>query len=166
MNRRIIVTYSIISCIVFLSCIFISIQNVMNSKEEQALLENDLVLDNNKPEAIPEMDNEEETTINLNNTYIGRWKRIKMIVNSENVPFSQSIIDLQDGHFTKDTNCQISGNLTVTEDKMIMEVTKDGCEEGDYFINYYNLSSDKNDLVLIIKDSNFEVQDIYRRINN
>lgn len=99
-------------------------------------------------------------------TYIGNWKRIKMTINDEDWPSASASLILREGYFKKITDCLISGDLIVEDGKMTMSVSKDDCNQGEkVLVSDYVLSEDKNNLTLMIKDSKYEVRDLYQRIN-
>lgn len=99
-------------------------------------------------------------------SYLGKWKRVGMVINGENVSFSPSIIEIEEGKFIQTTDCTVSGALSINNGKMMMEVLEDGCGQGEKtFVNGYSLLEDNNKLVLSIDEPGFKVQDIYQRTN-
>jgi hypothetical protein len=117
---------------------------------------------------LPSKDEEEmySNEIIESDNYIGNWKRVGMFVNDQELPSIQCILVLRDNFFKKMTDCELSGELNVSDDLMAMKTLEDGCgEEKKTYITYYMLSEDKNELTLIIKDSSYEIKDVYQRIN-
>lgn len=173
MNKEIKIIYSIFCCVIFFSCLFVAIKNdslarEKTKKEEAVLVEkgSDYEGISNKKATEIIVNSEDNGIVSVpGDTYVGKWKRIGMTINNEEAPFSEAILSLESDKFIKNTNCQISGSLIVSEDKIIMRVEEDGCDEGKKdFSNYYSLSTDKQTLTLLIKDSAFEMRDIYQRV--
>lgn len=101
----------------------------------------------------------------LGKEYFGKWKRINLSINGVQENFSPAILELTDGFFTKTTDCIVSGKLFIIDNKMIMRTEEDGCNEGkNDFVSYYEISSDKNNLILSIKDPQFMLVEKYERI--
>jgi hypothetical protein len=141
----------------------------MDKKEEEKVQSNNgvIIKDSPKPsEDIPASSGEVMVPKVSGESYFGKWRRIGMVINNEDVSFSPSMIDIGEGNFSQTTDCTVSGNLSVTGNQMLMEVIEDGCGQGEKsFINNYSLSEDNNKLVLLIDEPGFKVQDIYQRTN-
>ncbi|MDD4409176.1 MAG: hypothetical protein PHW52_00810 [Candidatus Pacebacteria bacterium] len=179
MNNEIKKIYSFFSFLVFGSCLLIAANHdFLTEKKVQKTLPVKAVeqaSDNGgKLEQLPTITKKEDVSLSAepelneviqSDNYIGNWKRVKMTIGGVDVPSIGSYLILREGYFKKITDCKISGDLVVNETKMAIRVTNDECNQGQQsFINDYTLSSDHNTLTLIMKDSNYEAQDIYERI--
>lgn len=106
-----------------------------------------------------------ELTVPSNKKYIGKWKRNLMTINGVSENFSQALLEIGENSFTKTTDCSISGSLSIDDRKMIMNVEKDGCQEGkNSFVSNYVVSLDGNALTLSIDDPQFKMIEGYERV--
>ncbi|MCK9578088.1 hypothetical protein M0R01_01170 [bacterium] len=106
-----------------------------------------------------------ELNVPADKKYIGKWKRVSMLINGIPENFSEAVLEINEDSFVKTTNCSISGSLSINDSKMIMSVEEDGCKEGkNNFVNNYLISPDGKKLTLLINDPQFKMIEDYERI--
>lgn len=136
-------------------------QNTENIEKEEKI-----DLDFSKESNEEENDDFERFLIGLNNEdYQGLWERVELKINDIAVSSLDAILVIKGNYFKKITDCEMSGIISVNNDKMLMEVVDDECKQGiNTFANYYELSEDKNMLILKVSYEKDEVKDIYKRV--
>jgi len=170
-----IIVFIILSVIIVLFFLAMKIKDdkLKEQERDNALLQQQLEIISRKKRTDPifkevpvaEAKKNVEMSTTSDKKYVGKWRRVSMSINGVPENFSQATLEMKESSFVKTTNCSISGSLSITESKMVMNVINDGCREGkNSFVNNYSVSSDGKQLTLSIDDPQFKMIEGYDRV--